>query len=104
VLSARVTLTALSELPYTKKVLRVDAPHLREALSCDGGIMIWRHDETPGGEGRLAQLVRAPALHHDAQPIMLNTIADFNEVTAHIATLRCLLPLSGLLSNFQNRR
>jgi hypothetical protein len=59
---APLTLTALSGLTYTEKVLRVDAPHLCEALSRDGDIVIWRHDETPGGEGRLAQLVRAPAL------------------------------------------
>ena len=61
-LSAALTLTALSTVPYTEKVLRVDAPPLREALSRDGGIMMWRRDETAGGEGRLAQLVRAPAL------------------------------------------
>jgi hypothetical protein len=38
--NAPFTLTALSALPYTEKVLRVDAPHLREALSHDGVIMI----------------------------------------------------------------
>ena len=50
-LNAPFTLTALSALPYTEKVLRVDAPHLREALSHDGAIMILRHDETQGARG-----------------------------------------------------